>query len=101
MGTRITPCTSFVPSTTACAACAVILFTALTVLVRLVALSLTPPIFFTAAFVGLISGLVRRDLRRFGAGRESEFIWFILPFAVLPWVVYLALPVSMHLKKYL
>lgn len=76
-------------------------YTALTVLVRLVVLSLTLPLFFTAAFVGLIDGLVRRDLRRFGAGRESGFIYhrartLILPFAVLPWVIYLAVPVSVH-----
>lgn len=76
-------------------------YIALTFLVRLVVLCLALPLFLTAAFVGLIDGLVRRDLRRFGAGRESGFLYhrartLILPFAVLPWVVYLALPVSMH-----
>lgn len=76
-------------------------YTALTFLVRLVVLCLTLPLFVTAAFVGLIDGLVRRDLRRFGAGRESGFLYhrartLILPLAVLPWVVYLALPVSLH-----
>lgn len=76
-------------------------YTTLTIMVRLVVLSLSLPIFFTATFVGLIDGLVRRDLRRFGAGRESGFIHhrartFILPFTILPWVVYLALPISVH-----
>ncbi len=52
-----------------------------------------------AAFVGLVDGLVRRDIRRFGAGRESGFIYHraragLIPLAVLPWVAYLALPVS-------
>ncbi len=52
-----------------------------------------------AAFVGLVDGLVRRDIRRFGAGRESGFIYHrarasLIPLAVLPWVTYLALPVS-------
>ena len=28
-----------------------------------------------AIFVGLVDGLVRRDIRRFGAGRESGFIY--------------------------
>ena len=76
-------------------------FTTLTFLVRLLVLVLTLPLIFTAAFVGLIDGLVRRDVRRFGAGRESGFIYHrakasLLPLAVLPWVIYLALPISVH-----
>ncbi|MFO6058125.1 TIGR03747 family integrating conjugative element membrane protein [Pseudomonas aeruginosa] len=76
-------------------------FTTLTFLVRLLVLVLTLPLIFTAAFVGLIDGLVRRDVRRFGAGRESGFIYHrakasLMPLAVLPWVTYLALPVSVH-----
>lgn len=39
-------------------------FTTLTFLVRLLVLVLTPPLISTAAFVGLIDGLVRRDVRR-------------------------------------
>ncbi len=59
------------------------------------------PLICTAAFVGLIDGLVRRDVRRFGAGRESGFIYHrakasLMPIAVLPWVTYLALPISVH-----
>jgi len=59
------------------------------------------PLFLMAAFVGLVDGLVRRDIRRFGAGRESGFIYHrarasLMPLAVLPWVTYLALPVSVH-----
>jgi hypothetical protein len=54
-----------------------------------------------AAFVGLVDGLVRRDVRGFGAGRESGFVYHrarasLMPLAVLPWVTYLALPVSVH-----
>ncbi|HBO7160993.1 TPA: TIGR03747 family integrating conjugative element membrane protein, partial [Pseudomonas aeruginosa] len=76
-------------------------FTTLTFLVRLLVLVLTLPLIFTAAFVGLIDGLVRRDVRRFGAGRESGFIYHrakasLMPLAVLPWVTYLALPISVH-----
>lgn len=74
-------------------------YTALTFLVRLVVLCLTLPLFLSAAFVGLVDGLVRRDLRRFGAGRESSFLYhraraLILPIALLPWIIYLAVPVS-------
>ncbi len=46
-------------------------------------------------------GLVRRDIRRFSAGRESGFIYHrakasLIPLAVLPWVTYLALPVRVN-----
>ncbi|HCM5830626.1 TIGR03747 family integrating conjugative element membrane protein [Klebsiella pneumoniae] len=76
-------------------------FTTLTFLVRLLVLMLTLPLIFTAVFVGLVDGLVRRDVRRFGAGRESGFVYHrakaaLLPLAILPWVTYLALPVSVH-----
>ncbi len=76
-------------------------FTVLVFLVRLLVLCLTLPLFVMAAFVGLVDGLVRRDIRRFGAGRESGFIYHrakasLMPLAVLPWVVYLALPVSVN-----
>jgi len=76
-------------------------YTALTFLARLVVLCLALPLFLTAAFVGLIDGLVRRDLRRFGAGRESGFLYhrarmLVLPLAVLPWLAYSAIPVAMH-----
>jgi hypothetical protein len=55
------------------------------------ALCLTLPLFLMAAFVGLVDGLVCRDIRRFGAGRESGFIYHrarasLIPLAVLPWV---------------
>jgi integrating conjugative element membrane protein (TIGR03747 family) len=76
-------------------------YTVLTFLVRLVVLTLTLPLFAMAAFVGLVDGLVRRDIRRFGAGRESGFIYHrakaaLLPIVVFPWLLYLAFPVSVH-----
>jgi integrating conjugative element membrane protein (TIGR03747 family) len=76
-------------------------YTTLVFLVRLLVLTLTLPLFLMAAFVGLVDGLVRRDVRRFGAGRESGFVYHrarasLMPLAVLPWVTYLALPVSVH-----
>ncbi|MBL5862113.1 TIGR03747 family integrating conjugative element membrane protein [Serratia fonticola] len=68
-------------------------------LIRLLVLCLTLPLFLMAAFVGLVDGLVRRDIRRFGAGRESGFLYHrakasLMPLAVLPWVIYLSLPIS-------
>ncbi|WP_431819421.1 TIGR03747 family integrating conjugative element membrane protein [Burkholderia sp. F1] len=76
-------------------------YTALVFLLRLVVLCLSLPLFLLAAVVGLVDGLVRRDLRRFSAGRESGFIYHrarasLMPLAVLPWVIYLALPISVH-----
>lgn len=76
-------------------------FTTLTFMVRLLVLVLTLPLTLMTVFIGLVDGLVRRDVRRFGAGRESGFVYHrakaaLLPLAVLPWVTYLALPVSVH-----
>jgi len=76
-------------------------FTTLTFMVRLLVLLLTLPLFLLAAFVGLVDGLVRRDIRKFGAGRESGFVYHrakasLMPLAVLPWILYLTLPVSVH-----
>lgn len=76
-------------------------FSTLTFMVRLLVLVLTLPLFLLAAFVGLVDGLVRRDIRKFGTGRESGFIYHrakasLMPLAVLPWILYLTLPVSVH-----
>ncbi|WP_038797639.1 TIGR03747 family integrating conjugative element membrane protein, partial [Burkholderia pseudomallei] len=77
------------------------LYTSLTFLVRLLVLIMVLPLFIIAAFTGFVDGLVRRDIRRFGAGRESGFLHHrakatMMPLAVLPWVLYLALPVSVN-----
>ena len=77
------------------------LYTGLTFLVRLLVLIMVLPLFIVAAFTGLVDGLVRRDIRRFGAGRESGFLHHrakatMMPLAVFPWIAYLALPVSMN-----
>jgi len=76
-------------------------YSALTVLVRLIVLILTLPLFGLAVFVALLDGIVQRDIRRFGAGRESGFVYhraraMILPLALLPWGIYLSFPVSIH-----
>ena len=47
----------------------------LTFLLRLAILSQALPLFALITTVGLIDGLVRRDLRRFGAGHESGVVY--------------------------
>lgn len=74
-------------------------YTTLTFFVRLLVLVLSTPLILMAVFVGFVDGLVRRDIRRFVVGHESGFVYhrakaFILPTIMLPWVIYLALPVS-------
>ena len=74
-------------------------YTVLVFLVRLLVLCLMLPLFLMAAFTGLVDGLVRRDIRRFGAGRASGFVYHrakaaLVPLVVLPWAIYLALPIS-------
>ncbi|WP_460322828.1 TIGR03747 family integrating conjugative element membrane protein [Pseudomonas ogarae] len=75
-------------------------YTVLVFIVRLLVLVLTLPLFVTTAFVGLVDGLVCRDIRRFGAGRESGYIYHrakacVIPLIIWPWILYLALPVSL------
>ena len=69
--------------------------------VRLAILTLALPIFLLFSLVALVDGLVQRDLRRWGGGRESSFIYHYakkaaFPLVVLSWVIYLALPISLH-----
>lgn len=70
-------------------------------LIRLVILVLSTPIFLLAAIVGAVDGLVRRDIRRFGAGRESSFLYYhakawCKPMIILAWLIYLSIPFSVH-----
>ncbi|EID4215339.1 TIGR03747 family integrating conjugative element membrane protein, partial [Salmonella enterica] len=76
--------------------------TTLTFLLRLAILLQALPLFVLTITIGLIDGLVRRDLRRFGAGHESGFVyhharrmigsslaaagmaWLVLPFVLVP-----------------
>jgi len=77
------------------------LYVVMTFLVRLAILLLSVPLFVLSVLYGLSHGLMRRDLRRFGAGRESSFIYhrakkLIMPLLVLPWIVYLSAPVTVY-----
>jgi integrating conjugative element membrane protein (TIGR03747 family) len=69
--------------------------------VRLAILALAMPLFLLFSLVALVDGLVKRDLRRWGGGRESSFVYHwskrtALPLLMLTWVIYLALPISLH-----
>ncbi|WP_328716716.1 DUF4400 domain-containing protein [Halomonas elongata] len=53
-----------------------------------------------------VDGLVRRDLRRFGAGRESAFIYHhakraVTPIFIIGWLIYLSVPFSFHPNVFL
>jgi integrating conjugative element membrane protein (TIGR03747 family) len=69
--------------------------------VRLAILTLALPIFLLFSLVALVDGLVQRDVRRWGGGRESSFVYHYakkaaLPLVALSWVIYLALPFNLH-----
>ena len=69
--------------------------------VRMTVLLFAIPVLVLCCIVACIEGLVRRDLRRWGGGRESGFIYHwakrvAMPLAVGAWIIYLMLPVSIH-----
>lgn len=69
--------------------------------VRLTVLALATPVFLLFGLVGLAEGLMRRDLRRWGGGRESSFIYHhtkkvLGPSIISAWMLYLAAPFSIH-----
>jgi len=74
-------------------------FTTLTFTLRVLVLFFSLPLMILAIIVGLIDGLVKRDIRRMTAGHESGFIYhrartLLVPLLVLPWMLYLASPFS-------
>lgn len=69
--------------------------------VRFAILILSLPAVILFVLVAMIDGLVQRDIRRWSGGRESAFIYhwakkFLTPALVLPCLVYLALPITIH-----
>lgn len=69
--------------------------------VRLAVLILALPAFFLLGLLGLIDGLVERDLRKWGGGRESAYKYHhakrvVAPSVILVWIIYLAMPVSVN-----
>jgi integrating conjugative element membrane protein (TIGR03747 family) len=70
-------------------------------MVRMSILFLSIPAFLMFGLVGMSDGLMQRDLRRWCGGNESGFIYhwakkFALPVLVVAWVIYLAIPSSIH-----
>jgi len=66
---------------------------------RLATLILSIPLFIIALFVAVVDGLVERDLRKWGAGRESSTVFhlarsFVGPMAIGAWIIYLSIPFS-------
>lgn len=82
------------------------MYVTLMTLTRCVILMLTAPLFILAGLVGFTDGLVSRDLRRFGAGRESAFVYhhakrMVTPVFLTGWLIYLSLPLSIHPNLFL
>mgnify|MGYP001067113270 CR=1 FL=1 len=76
-------------------------YVAFTFVVRLTILVLATPLFLLASFTGFVDGLMRRDLRKFGAGRESSFVYHrakraVVPLLFVPWIIYLSLPFTIN-----
>jgi integrating conjugative element membrane protein (TIGR03747 family) len=70
-----------------------------TFVIRLALILFSLPIFLVAALVGGVDGLVERDLRRWGGGRESSNVFnlarrSVVPSFVAACVVYISLPFS-------
>ncbi|WDG77556.1 TIGR03747 family integrating conjugative element membrane protein [Pseudomonas chlororaphis] len=76
-------------------------YVSFTFVVRLTILVLTTPLFLLATLTGFVDGLMRRDLRKFGAGRESSFVYHrakraVMPLLAVPWIIYLSLPFTLN-----
>ncbi|MFP3437855.1 TIGR03747 family integrating conjugative element membrane protein [Pantoea sp. SIMBA_133] len=67
--------------------------------IRVMILFLSIPLFGLVIITGIVEGLVRRDLRRYGAGYESSFVYhhakrFVKPALYGPCMLYLAWPTA-------
>ncbi|MDR0217673.1 MAG: TIGR03747 family integrating conjugative element membrane protein [Enterobacteriaceae bacterium] len=72
-------------------------FITMVTLTRLAILLLSAPLFVMVVLVALVDGLGRRDLRRYGAGYESSFVYHhakrgIKPACTIPCILYLSWP---------
>ncbi|MDC9622453.1 TIGR03747 family integrating conjugative element membrane protein [Xenorhabdus bovienii] len=72
-------------------------FITMVTLIRIAILVLSVPLFVMVFLVALVDGLGRRDLRRYGAGYESSFVYHhakrgIKPACTIPCVLYLSWP---------
>lgn len=69
--------------------------------VRLAVSMLATPIFILVGVAALVDGLVERELRRYGGGNESSFVYhsikpWMRPAILGAWFIYLGIPVSVH-----
>ncbi|EAM2983606.1 TIGR03747 family integrating conjugative element membrane protein [Salmonella enterica] len=69
--------------------------------VRVLILVLSVPLFVMVVMVAMVEGLSRRDLRRYGAGYESSFLYhhakrFIKPSVIYPCMLYLSWPTAIY-----
>ncbi|KMJ46561.1 membrane protein [Xenorhabdus khoisanae] len=76
-------------------------FITMVTLIRIAILLLSVPLFVMVVLVALVDGLGRRDLRRYGAGYESSFVYHhakrgIKPACSIPCVLYLSWPSVMY-----
>lgn len=77
------------------------IYIAMIFLIRVMILVLSVPLFVLVALVALVDGMVRRDLRRYGAGYESSFLYhhakrFVKPVVFIPCVLYLSAPFAVY-----
>lgn len=73
----------------------------LTFLIRVTILVLSVPLFVLVLLVAMVEGLGRRDLRRYGAGYESSFVYhhakrFVKPAFFVPCMLYLSWPSAIY-----
>jgi integrating conjugative element membrane protein (TIGR03747 family) len=76
-------------------------YVTLVFLMRVTILALSVPLFILVALVGVVDGMVRRDLRRYGAGYESSFLYhhakrFVKPAVYIPCILYLSAPFAIY-----
>lgn len=70
-----------------------------TFVIRLALIVFSIPVFLLAGLIGAVDGLVERDLRRWGGGRESSNVFNLAKRSVVPafvgaCVIYISLPFS-------
>ncbi len=72
-----------------------------TFVIRLALIVFSLPVFLCAMLVGAVDGLVERELRRWGGGRESSSVFnlarkSVIPAFVAACVIYISLPLSIN-----
>ena len=73
----------------------------LSFLIRTMILFYSMPLFILIGMVGFVDGVVARELRRWGGGKESSWLFHrfyaLVPvLCILPWVIYLGVPLKIH-----